>query len=534
MGNQGDRYPTQNQGDRYPNQNQGGRYPEENPGVRFPEDNQGSRYPGENQGGRNPGQGQQYPSRGDQSDGGQEDRYRPYQPENNPASMGQQDYYVEPGNNVQLVADVIGNMSPGISTIWKRGNGQPINQRHYQQNNILYINNAERVDEGIYVCQGVDNRGSILFEYNANLRIAASPRVRLDPPSQIVRPGDSPQIECQIIQGDQPINIQWSREGSSQLPRSVAQNGAILQFQRITVSDQGRYVCKASNEAGQSEAVAEVIVNDAGDDGAIIETQQLSSSQGATVDLPCRLAASDDMKWQREGGSLPQRATQVRTALRIERVTVEDSGKYICTSQGRMQYVNLMVERLTANPSKPEITIKQSEPTAYVGSSIDVTCEVTGLPSRGHVVKWSKVAHSELGENVKNRGKMMRIEELTKDNEGLYRCTVETRAGTFYEDFNLSVQDNPEPADQPVHQKSVNYHSRAELECRTTLQPPIQAVWSRHHGTLPREAVTQKSTLIIPSVREEDAGAYTCTATTEMGAVAEVSTILVVTGVVPC
>jgi len=438
--NQGDRYPNQNQGDRYPNQNQGGRYPEENPGVRFPEDNQGSRYPGENQGGRNPGQGQQYPSRGDQSDGGQEDRYRPYQPENNPASMGQQDYYVEPGNNVQLVADVIGNMSPGISTIWKRGDGQPINQRHYQQNNILYINNAERVDEGIYVCQGVDNRGSILFEYNANLRIAASPRVRLDPPSQIVRPGDSPQIECQIIQGDQPIDIQWSREGSSQLPRSVAQNGAILQFQRIAVSDQGRYVCKASNEAGQSEAVAEVIVNDAGDDGAIIETQQLSSSQGATVDLPCRLAASDDMKWQREGGSLPQSATQVRTALRIERVTVEDSGKYICTSQGRMQYVNLMVERLTANPSKPEITIKQSEPTAYVGSSIDVTCEVTGLPSRGHVVKWSKVGHSALGENVKNRGKMMRIEELTKDNEGLYRCTVETRAGTFYEDFNLSVQ----------------------------------------------------------------------------------------------
>ena len=95
----------------------------------------------------------------------------------------------------------------------------------------------------------------------------------------------------------------------------------------------------------------------------------------------------------------------------------------------------------------------------------------------------------------------------------------------------------------------MNYHSRAELECRTTLQPPIQAVWSRHHGTLPREAVTQKvsldvilqrflvaiiqSTLIIPSVREGDAGAYTCTATTEMGAMAEVFTILVVTGVVP-
>ena len=88
-----------------------------------------------------------------------------------------------------------------------------------------------------------------------------------------------------------------------------------------------------------------VIISDAGDDAGIIETIQLSSSHGATVDLPCRLAPSDDMRWQKEGGSLPDRATQVRTALRIERVRVEDTGKYICTSQGRMQYVHLKVER---------------------------------------------------------------------------------------------------------------------------------------------------------------------------------------------
>ena len=86
--------------------------------------------------------------------------------------MGQQDYYVEPGNSVQLVADVVGNMASGINTIWVRGDGRQINQRHYQRNNILYINNAERADQGIYVCQGIDSRGSILFEYNANLLIA--------------------------------------------------------------------------------------------------------------------------------------------------------------------------------------------------------------------------------------------------------------------------------------------------------------------------------------------------------------------------
>ena len=36
--------------------------------------------------------------------------------------------------------------------------------------------------------------------------------------------------------------------------------------------------------------------------------------------------------------------------------------------------------------------------------------------------------------------------------------------------------------------------------------------------------------MIIPSVKEEDAGAYICKATTEMGEVSEVTTVLVVTG----
>ena len=167
-GYQGGRYPSENQGGRYPGNDQGGRYPGNNQGGRYPEDNQGGRYPGNNQGGRYPGnnQGGRNPSRGDQAE------INPYQPGNNPTSMGQQDYYVEPGNNVQLEADVVGNMAQGINTVWKRGDGFPINQRHYQQNSILYINNAERADQGIYVCQGIDSTGSILFEYNANLVIA--------------------------------------------------------------------------------------------------------------------------------------------------------------------------------------------------------------------------------------------------------------------------------------------------------------------------------------------------------------------------
>ena len=75
-----------------------------------------------------------------------------------------------------------------------------------------------------------------------------------------MRPGDSPAINCRITQGDPPVTVTWTREDAAALPRAVSQSGNVLQFRSIAVSDAGRYVCTASNRAGQSEAVAEVIV----------------------------------------------------------------------------------------------------------------------------------------------------------------------------------------------------------------------------------------------------------------------------------
>jgi hypothetical protein len=64
------------------------------------------------------------------------------------------------------------------------------------------------------------------------------------------------------------------------------------------------------------------------------------------VDLPCRLPPVPEPVWSREGGvPLPAAAQRLRNVLRLERVEERDSGRYICTSQGRTQYIQLTVER---------------------------------------------------------------------------------------------------------------------------------------------------------------------------------------------
>ena len=62
---------------------------------------------------------------------------------------------------------------------------------------------------------------------------SATPRIRLEPEHQIVRPGDSPAIRCEVTRGDQPVDIQWTRESSPSLPRSVSQQGDLLQFRSM-------------------------------------------------------------------------------------------------------------------------------------------------------------------------------------------------------------------------------------------------------------------------------------------------------------
>ena len=68
---------------------------------------------------------------------------------------------------------------------------------------------------------------------------AAPPRIVLDPPYQIVRQGDSARIICTAT-GDQPIQIQWAKQGQPYLPRSVTARGGQLAFQRISLDDQGK------------------------------------------------------------------------------------------------------------------------------------------------------------------------------------------------------------------------------------------------------------------------------------------------------
>lgn len=88
--------------------------------------------------------------------------------------------------------------------------------------------------------------------------ITAIPRIRLQPPRQIVRPGADATIECSAT-GDQPINITWTGHNRA-LSNNVYARDGLLHFRGIQLSDAGTYRCRAVNSIGEADAVAEVVV----------------------------------------------------------------------------------------------------------------------------------------------------------------------------------------------------------------------------------------------------------------------------------
>ena len=141
-------------------------------------------------------------------------------------------------------------------------------------------------------------------------------------------------------------------------------------------------------------------------------------------------------------------ASQVGNMLRLENVSVADSGRYVCSSSGRFQYVTLLVERrgISGRPAsparRPNISVVASPRYPALGDTLDLRCEVTGA-GRDYRVTWSKLGQDSLGENVVARADMMRFLSLERSNNGLYRCSVTTQYGTPYADYNLSVSGSP-------------------------------------------------------------------------------------------
>ncbi|XP_057651724.1 basement membrane-specific heparan sulfate proteoglycan core protein-like isoform X29 [Diorhabda carinulata] len=503
--------------------------------------------------------------------------YRP------PYPTHDQEFTVALGGRAELECRIGNAEGSSLDIRWSRTDGNPLPSRSIQRNGVLYIDNVEQEAQGEYRCSGYDSSGRAIFSVNPYLTVIFPPRITLVPQRQVVHPGEHAYINCSAS-GDQPIEISWSPMGRD-MPNSVYTRDGYIRFNNIQLQDAGRYLCTAINRAGKAEAVADVIVEENVSRPAIkAEQKQQQAPIGTNVSLRCRVTNpnfANTVRWFRAGPQLPYGAREDGELLYLRNVRQEDQGRYYCEIQTKngtiSDYVDLILTARRWNcqegywscknkicipeylccdgkddcgdysdemdcsnrkrrgpapptrPQEPQYTITFNPPEAehYVGEDIEVYCQSS---ERGAITMWSKIS-GPLSDNVISVNTVLRIANLSPQNQGVYRCEATGRLSTYYKDYNLVVIDDQFKDQPPLQTKEAARGSTVQLDCKANFDA-TEYVWTKQGGELPRDVNEFSKTIQLNDVDSSDAGVYTCTASNSEQSM-DIPVILVVTDIVP-
>ncbi|XP_044579343.1 basement membrane-specific heparan sulfate proteoglycan core protein isoform X2 [Cotesia glomerata] len=439
------------------------------------------------------------------------------------------------GGRVEIRCQVVGPDDSRIYLDWKRSDRQSLPAGSTVHNGVLSIPEVTKEAAGEYICLGLNHDGAELFRAKSHLEIISPPRIDLHPNRQVVAPGESPSITCTAT-GDQPLRIEWAAIGRS-LPRSVSHNQGLLQFHGITYEDAGKYVCKATNDAGAAEAVAEVLVNENtyDDVGVRAVERDVNTQAGNSVRLRCESKEQGLIHWTKDGQQLPQNARVRDNYLELTRVRPEDSGRYICQIRNAQRFASDYVILHVSQPAGPTVHIEPSADIINVGDTFELRCVFSSRYSSGRPqYQWFRADRDPLPYSARSYEENLRFSDIQMRDSGIYKCRVDSSEGAFEQEYNLVVQggENDEPA---IEVKNVPYGSSIALECSApsewNSEKPITYKWSKLGGILPMPIINDNK-IQLSKVRAEDAGTYICNVSNSIVST-EVPKVLVVTGVVP-
>nr|XP_050869942.1 cell adhesion molecule Dscam2-like isoform X20 [Vespula vulgaris] len=373
------------------------------------------------------------------------------------------------GETLRVTCPVAGY--PIESIVWERDTRVlPINRKQKVfPNGTLIIENVERMsDQATYTCvarnaQGYSARGTLEVQVMVAPEIA--PFVLSENPSNW---GQTVTATCTVLQGDQPVQIEWALNGKSisheypDVSIATTKRVSLLTIEAVTASHAGEYTCIASNVAGGTSYTATLAVNVP--PRWILEPTDKAFAQGSDARVECKADGfpKPQITWKRAAGDTPGDYTDLKLSnpdisvedgtLSINNIQKTNEGYYLCEAVNGIG-AGLSAVILISVQAPPHFEIKLRNQTARRGEPAVLQCEAQGEKPIG--ILWNmnnkrldpkSDSRYTIREEILANGVLsdLSIKRTERSDSALFTCVATNAFGSDDTSINMIVQEVPE------------------------------------------------------------------------------------------
>nr|CAD2157874.1 unnamed protein product [Meloidogyne enterolobii] len=405
---------------------------------------------------------------------------------------------------------------------------------------FLHIHSAGQQHAGRYTCIAKNKGGEDRLAIQLNVLVPPS----IDEGERLLRviEGGTASFECPA-KGSPTPKILWRRMPHGTVLNSedenihlegIGVNRNILLIKALKPEDAGRYMCEASNEAGN--ATAEFLLE-------ILRRPILFANpsnlllrvlEGAQAKFECQANGNPEpsVSWLRAGRPIGEETSSSNNnlifsprgdSLMLVKARRSDSGEYTCRLNNSVGEAEATFTLTVLVPPHINETLDQN-PRALRNQEIRLNCPVIGFPTP--TVQWLKDGKQLHFTERIIRGKIsdyqndLWLEAVSANDAGRYTCQAVNEVGQLNTDFELEVIAPPEFASEGKRNFEVIEGDSVTLVCPVEANPFPEITWL--HGTDPIDTKNayfsdDKKNLTLLHASLSDGGKYICNATNEAG-----------------
>uniref|UniRef100_A0A914WHN0 Basement membrane-specific heparan sulfate proteoglycan core protein n=1 Tax=Plectus sambesii TaxID=2011161 RepID=A0A914WHN0_9BILA len=359
---------------------------------------------------------------------------------------------------------------PGSIIEWTKEGGS-LPEKAVQKGNTLEISDFDEEDQGIYTCRVTINRDSVQGYVKASIWVPETIiQVLTEVSQESLNLGETAWFDCKV-QGDPSATVTWSKEGSDLLPDNSEVKGNRLLLTSLREDNSGIYKCRAQTKAGPLETRTVLNIG-----SAKRKRKELRNGEPLTRNhrnLAAHLDAQERSNsvfgtWRRSLCPRNKRRAQTSRFCSSIVVPVRHCETVACFAWNRAvlalvlnvrfgrrvrpwrgsRHPTLSMYNVAAQPAevalhggRGQVTTRGLPITRAVGMEARIPCASQSAKGVAGKVKWEKL-NGELPHAYRVQLGVLVISKLTRQDAGVYRCTLETAEGLASKtDVNLLVSD---------------------------------------------------------------------------------------------